>query len=93
MREAKIEQIFTHLINSRGGLCLKFTSASMNGVPDRIVLLPGGRIVFIEFKTPGAKPRPLQLRRIEQFRRLGFTVHIIDNPTTAKEVADALLAA
>ena len=50
----------------------------MNGVPDRIVLLPGGRIAFVELKAPGKNLRPLQLKRKRQLERLGFSVYVVD---------------
>jgi hypothetical protein len=49
-------------------------------MPDRLVLLPGGQIGFVEVKVPGAKPRPLQERRHEQLRELGFQVSVLDDP-------------
>ncbi|EBD6078502.1 VRR-NUC domain-containing protein [Salmonella enterica] len=48
-------------------------------VPDRIVLLPGGRIVFVECKAPGKPPRADQLREHERLRALGFTVVVLDS--------------
>jgi hypothetical protein len=48
------------------------------GVPDRIILMPGGRIAFVEVKAPGEKPRPLQLSRHLTLRRLGFLVYVLD---------------
>ena len=47
-------------------------------MPDRLVLLPGGRVIFVEVKAPGMRPRPLQLRVHELLRRLGFVVHVLD---------------
>ena len=61
-----------------GGLALKFISPGYDGVPDRIVLFPGGRIAFVEVKAPGEKPRPLQLSRHRLLRRLGFRVYVLD---------------
>lgn len=80
MREKEIEQKLVKEIKRMGGLCLKFVSPGMNGMPDRLVLLPGGRIVFVELKAPGQKPRKLQLRRHAQLRTLGFTVYVLDCP-------------
>ncbi|ADG00079.1 VRR-NUC domain protein [Clostridium botulinum F str. 230613] len=48
-------------------------------MPDRIVLLPEGRIIFVELKAPGKKPRPIQKYRIKELRSLGFRVEIIDS--------------
>ena len=56
----------------RKGMALKFVSPGMNGVPDRIVLMPDGKMAFVELKAPGKKPRPLQLKRKRMLERLGF---------------------
>ncbi|MBR0513907.1 MAG: VRR-NUC domain-containing protein [Clostridia bacterium] len=80
MREKIIENDLRKAVLADGGLCPKFVSPGMDGMPDRLVLLPGGRIAFVEAKAPGKKPRPLQLRRHEQLRRLGFDVYVLDDP-------------
>lgn len=79
MRENKIESAFVKATKNRGGLCLKFVSPSMAGVPDRLVLLPNGHFAFVEMKSPSKHPRPLQINRINQLRRLGFLVYCCDN--------------
>lgn len=66
MREKEIEQALVRAVRLRGGLCPKWTSPGMDGVPDRIVLLPRGNMAFVETKAPGRKLRPLQLRRKKQ---------------------------
>ena len=63
MMERAIEQHFVAETKKRGGLALKFVSPGMDGVPDRIVLMPGGKMAFVELKAPGKAPRPLQQRR------------------------------
>ena len=77
--ESTIEQRLRKEAKSRGGLALKFVSPGMSGVPDRLVLMPGGRMAFIELKAPGKTPRALQKKRKEQLERLGFSVYVIDN--------------
>ena len=57
-----------------GAQCLKFESPGMSGVPDRMILLPGGRIVFVELKQVGKRERMRQTYVQNQMRRLGFTV-------------------
>ena len=57
---------------------MKFISPGWEGAPDRIILLPGGRIFFVEVKRPGGRPSPLQLKRHEQLRNLGFDVFVLD---------------
>lgn len=78
MREKDIEKKLVKETRRRKGLALKFVSPGFDGMPDRILLLPGGKIAFVEVKAPGRKPRPLQLVRHATLRRLGFTVFVLD---------------
>ena len=78
MREKAIEHALVMATRSKGGIALKFTSPGFAGMPDRLVLLPHGRMGFVELKAPGRKPRPLQLVRHRLLRRLGFKVYVID---------------
>ena len=74
MRESEIEKRIRVYVRSRGGLCLKWVSPGFTGVPDRIILMPGKRIVFAEIKRPGEKLRPRQERVKAQLEAFGFTV-------------------
>ena len=80
MREKSIEEKLVAAVKVQGGVCWKFTSPGTAGVPDRIVLMPFGRIGFVEVKTPGEKPRSLQRLRIKTLRRLGFKAFVLDRP-------------
>ena len=51
----------------------------MNGLPDRLILMPNGKMAFVEVKAPGKKPRPLQVARHEILRQLGFKVYVLDD--------------
>ena len=75
MLEREIESKLRQPIKQLGGLCLKFVTPGFTGVPDRIILLPGGRILFVETKKPGKKERPRQNYVQGLLRRLGFTVY------------------
>ena len=90
MREKEIERKLTETVKFSDGVCWKFTSPGTAGVPDRIILMPGCRIAFVEVKKPGEKPRPLQLSRHRLIRQLGFKVFVLDNtadiPKIMKEV-------
>jgi len=79
MTEKQIESKLVNAVKNEGGLCLKFVSPSMDGIPDRIVLLPNGRIAFVETKRKGEKMRPLQNLRKRQFMKLGFKVYCLDD--------------
>lgn len=87
MTEKYIEQKLVKAVKERGGMAPKFVSPGLDGVPDRIVLLPMGRIAFVELKAPGKKMRPLQVKRKRQLEALGFLVYCIDN---IDQIEDAL---
>ncbi len=78
MVEKTIERKFFDEAKAAGGWAPKFTSPGTDGMPDRILLFPGGKIAFVEVKAPGKKPRPLQLTRHAALRRLGFKVFVLD---------------
>ena len=90
MKEKHIEQTLTRTVRQYGGLCPKWVSPGLDGVPDRIILLPGGRMAFAEVKAPGKKPRPLQTARIRQLEALGYKVYIIDSKEQIPDVLDDL---
>lgn len=79
-REKYTEQKLVRSVKAAGGICPKWVSPGTDGMPDRIIFLPGGRIAFAELKASGKKPRPLQEARHETLRRLGFKVYVIDDP-------------
>ena len=89
MRESFLENKLSAAVGQRAGLCLKFLS-STSGWPDRLVLLPGGKLAFVELKAPGEHPRPLQLRRHDQLRALGFPVFVLDDPSQIGPFLDSL---
>lgn len=79
MRESLIEKHLVEKVTEAGGIAYKFTSPGHRSVPDRLVLLPGGRLVFVECKAPGKKPRADQVREHERLRQLGFNVVVLDS--------------
>lgn len=79
LREASIERHLVAKVKTAGGTAYKFTSPGHRGVPDRLVLLPGGRAVFVECKAPGEQPRPDQVREHNRLRALGFDVVVLDS--------------
>ena len=80
LRERDIEGRLVHASKEHRGICPKFISPGFDGMPDRIVMLPGKRIGFVEVKTKGKVPRPLQKKRHEMLRALGFPVFVLDDP-------------
>ena len=92
MREKEIEQKLVQAVQRRDGICPKFVAPGYGGMPDRLILLPGGRLAFAELKAPGKKPRALQLARHRQLRKLGFAVYVIDETEQIGGVLDEISA-
>ena len=79
MNEKLIEKKLREEVKNLGGMALKFSSAYHRGMPDRIVLLPGGLISFVELKSTGKKPTKLQGKAIGELKSLGFRTLVIDS--------------
>ncbi|WP_172973969.1 VRR-NUC domain-containing protein [Fundicoccus ignavus] len=79
MSEHKIEAQLVKTVKAQGGLCLKLNSTSMIGLPDRLILLSGGKFAFVEVKSPGEKLRPIQVKRMNDLQQLGFRYYVLDN--------------
>ena len=90
MREKAIERKLVMAVKAAGGIAPKFTSPGFDGMPDRIVLLPGGHMAFVEVKAPGEKPRPLQVSRHNLLRSLGLQVFTLDDITAIPRMLDEI---
>ena len=90
MREKQIERKLVQSVRKSGGMCLKFVSPNFDGMPDRLILFPGGKIAFAELKAPGKKPRPLQIARHKALMKLGFRVYIIDSVEQIGAILDEI---
>ena len=86
MREKGIEQKLVKGVKAAGGIAPKFVSPGYDGMPDRLVILPGGRMAFVEVKAPGKKPRPLQISRHKMVKRLGCRVFVLDDISEIKMI-------
>ncbi len=84
--ERDVERHLVRRVKEAGGLALKWISPGMAGVPDRICVMPGGRIVLVELKRPGGALRPVQVRVIGILQRLGAEVVVLNS----KEQIDAV---
>ena len=87
MLEKEIEKYLREQVKLRGGIAFKFISPGNVGVPDRMVLFPNGKIIFIELKATGKKTSKIQDVQIKRIRDLGFDVYVIDSK---EEVLDAI---
>ena len=87
--EATIEKKLVKAVENSGGKALKFLS-TVNGYPDRLILVKFGKVAFVEVKAPGKKPRPIQKVRIKELKELGFKVFVLDAanqiPTILEEI-------
>lgn len=90
MRESTIERKLKTDAKARGGVALKFVSPNFDGMPDRIVLLPGGHIGFVEVKAPGKEPRPKQRARLKLLMRLGFKAYVLDDISQIGGILDEI---
>ena len=93
MREKTIEQHLVKAVKNSGGIAPKLVSPGFDGMPDRLVLLPGGKIGFVEVKAPGKEPKPLQVARHGLLRRLGFKVYVLDDPEQIGGILDEIRTA
>ena len=91
MRERDIEQKLVKAVKGRGGLALKLTCPGYTGMPDRMVLFPGGKLCFVEVKAPGKVPRPLQVARHRMLQGMGFLVFVLDDPAQIDGVIEEAL--
>ena len=90
MREKTIEQKLIRAVKAMGGISPKLVSPGTDGMPDRLVLLPTGKLAFIEMKATGKQMRPLQVRRKRQLEALGFRVYCVDRPEQIGGVLDEI---
>ena len=79
MLEKTIELKFVREVKKLGGIALKLVCPGFIGMPDRLVLMPGGKLFFAEIKAPGKRARPAQLKRHEMLKKLGFKVYVVDS--------------
>lgn len=87
MLEKQIEKYFTDKLKELGCIVWKFTSPGTAGVPDRIVIMPYGKVVFVELKAPKKIPRKIQMERIKQLINHGVDVWVI----SSKERVDVFI--
>lgn len=89
--EKSLERYLCARCKAAGLLCLKYTSVTQCGYPDRIVLLPEGRCVWVELKSAGCVPNALQRMRHGELRRLGQYVYVCDSRELVDELIEDLL--
>lgn len=90
--EKQLERKFREAVRRAGGRAYKFISPGNAGVPDRLVVLPGGRTGFVELKRKGGKPRPDQRHQMEILEKLGCVTAVLDSADRIGAVLDAVRA-
>jgi len=85
MLERDVDWKLKSEVYRHGGLCIKLAATGYAGMPDRLVLIPGGRVVFVELKAPGKRLRPLQKKRFQELSQLGFKIVKIDSSEQVDE--------
>ena len=77
--EKVVERKLVEAVKANGGVCIKLLCDQLTGLPDRMCLFPNHKIVFVELKTTGRKPKRIQLFMHDKLRALGFRVEVIDS--------------
>lgn len=77
--EKLVERKLVELVKINNGMCIKLLCDQLIGLPDRLCLFPNHKIVFVETKTTGQKPRRIQAYMHKKLRALGFRVEVIDS--------------
>ena len=85
MKESQIEAKLVRMVRDQGGLCFKFVSPGNPGVPDRLIVLPGGRVVFAELKTEVGRLANIQKWQLEEIRKRGADVRVLKGLEQVKE--------
>jgi len=88
MLEKTIEKAVCDYAKEKGCLVYKFSSPGHAAVPDRMFILPGGRMFMIEFKAPGKIPTPAQNREHMRLGSFGVNVYVIDDTQLGKQTVD-----
>lgn len=83
--EKDVEHRLVELVKINNGMCIKLLCDQLTGLPDRMCLFPGHKIIFVELKTTGRKPKRIQVYIHNKLKALGFRVEVID---TIKGVED-----
>jgi hypothetical protein len=89
--EKLIEKTLVAEVKSLDGWAIKLLCTYVTGLPDRLVLLPGGVVFFVEVKTTGKKPTAVQRLVHEKLRGLGFRVEVVDSIKQLNSILNNLL--
>ena len=88
--EKAFERELSQYVERRGGMAVKLLSQFFKGLPDRMFLIPIGMVLFVEFKSTGKKPAPIQRWVHKKFAEIGFPVYVVDSPESYNLVTDLI---
>jgi hypothetical protein len=91
MTESQIESKMVRLVRDRGGLCYKFVSPNNPGVPDRIVIIPGGKTIYVELKTLFGRASEIQKWQIAEMQKRGADVRLLHGWDAVKEFLEEVM--
>ena len=89
--EKSVERKLVELVKINNGMCIKLLCDQLIGLPDRLCLFPNHKIVFVETKTTGQKPRRIQAYMHKKLRILGFRVEVIDSIEGVEQFIDNMI--
>lgn len=89
--EKVVERKLVELVKINDGMCIKLLCDQLIGLPDRMCLFPGHKIVFVELKTTGRKPKRIQAYMHNKLRALGFRVEVIDTVESVINFVDDIV--
>jgi hypothetical protein len=89
--EKVVERKLVELVKINGGMCIKLLCDQLIGLPDRMCLFPGHKVVFVELKTTGRKPKRIQMYMHNKLRALGFRVEVIDTVESVVNFVDNIV--
>ena len=92
MAEKDIERFLVNEVKKMGGTAYKFVSPGNDGVPDRIIIIPGGGIIFVELKSETGRLSALQTRQIKRINSLGQQAIVLKGMDEARRFVVALRA-
>ena len=88
--EKVIEKYLVEQARLKGLPCLKYSNPNMVGYPDRLLVLPGGKVIWVELKSRGRKPTKIQQMRMAELVSLGHPVKVIDNKADIDELINTI---
>lgn len=91
MKESEVERRLVQMVRKRGGLCYKFVSPGNPGVPDRIIITPDGRTIYVELKTEIGRLANIQQWQIAEMQKRGAEVRVVKGLDAVKALVEEVM--